>query len=93
MLTGCRTCPEKNPEVIKTLDPASFPGLIDISFATGDDKEALLLYFADIYSEHLKLLIAAKSTGKFIDDIDDEIEYCRDVLAWLEGFGLKPETE
>jgi len=81
------------PSEIKTLDPASFPEPIDISFASGKNKEALLLYFIDIYSEHLKLLISAKSTGKFIDDIDSEIQYCRDVLGWLESFDLKTEAK
>lgn len=90
MLTSCQSCRENNQEkeVIKSLDPGSFPEIIDVSFVSGNDLHELLIFFTDVYSEHLKTLIAAKSTGRFIDDIDSEIDYCQDVLDWLENLKL-----
>lgn len=90
MLIGCQTCPKEiDAEPVKILDPGVFPEPIVISDFNSDQKTIILLYFTDVYSEHLKLLIAAKSTGKFIDDIDSEIQYCREVLEWLESFDLQ----
>jgi hypothetical protein len=90
MLSGCQTCPkEVDAEPVKILDPGVFPEPIVISNFNSDQKTTILKYFADVYTEHLKLLLAAKATGMFVDDIDEEIQYCRDVLEWLGSFDLQ----
>ena len=86
---SCQTCPSSENELIKNLDPGYFPELIDVSSFLGPEKRIILDYVTDIYTEHLKLLLSAKSTGRFTDDIDDEILDCRDALDWLESIKIE----
>lgn len=88
MQTSCRTCPESPEEIKKIIDAGYFPELIVLSDYSETEKRELLIYFTDIYGEHLKLLLSAKSTGYFTDEIDDEIEDCRAVLKWIEEVSL-----
>ncbi len=88
MLTSCTTCPKSEAEKVKYLDPGYFPELIDLSYYPVKEKRELLDFFAEIYTEHLKLLISAKSTGYFINDIDLEIEDNQAVLNWLNDLSL-----
>lgn len=94
ILNSCRTCPEKiESEPIQTLNPGSFPEPVDISSLTAQDKKVVLGFFADAYSEHLKLLLSARTTGMFVEDIESEIQYCHDVLDWLESFSMEGPSE
>jgi len=37
----------------------------------------------DSYSEHLILLLSSRTTGRFTDDIETEIEDCKASITWL----------
>lgn len=85
ILTSCQTCPENQEVEIKRFDPGNFPELIDIDSFSAEEKRIVLDFMIDVYTEHLKLLLSAKTTGDFIDEIDNEIEYCRSVLDWIDS--------
>lgn len=80
ILSSCQTIQKSVVEKVKYLDPGYFPELPDI-----ENNREVLLFMVDAYSEHLKLLISARSTGYFIDDIELEIEDCQAVLDWLDS--------
>lgn len=84
MQTSCQTCPENENVKIENLDPGFFPELPDLSGIPENKLRVLVEYLVDIYSEHMELLLSAKATGQFTDDIDLEIEDCRSALEWLE---------
>ncbi len=83
-MVSCQTCPPSEIESVKKrLDPGYFPELVNIDNLSADEKRIVLDFMIDAYGEHLKLLLASKTTGYFIDDIDLEILDCRDALEWL----------
>lgn len=88
MLTACKSYPKKEQETVKYLDPGYFPELINIENFSVNEKRLVLDFMTEVYSEHLKLLISAKSTGMFIDDIDYEIEDCRAAIDWISSISL-----
>jgi hypothetical protein len=93
-MTACQTCPKSQgnieledikEELGQYLDPGYFPALLDISNFSGANKKNILEYLLEVYSEHLQLLLSAKVTGSFNDDIDFEIEDCRSAIEWMES--------
>jgi len=89
MQTSCQTCPENQGELVKNLDPGYFPQILNITNYSGIQKRELIFFFTSVYTEHMKLLLSARSTGRFIDDIEIEIYDCQEVLDWLET--IKPD--
>ena len=65
---------------------------LDTENITPEEREKVTAHMVDMYSYTLKLLLAAKETGYFIDgSINKQIRYCTEALTWLDS--LNKETE
>ncbi len=82
MLIGCKTLPNVEPDKIQALTVDITPELVTFD-PTNPELNKIVIMQADFYSYSLKLLLDCKATGMFTDSIDDEIQYCRDVIAWI----------
>ncbi len=78
---GCQTLPSE-PEKIKALTIDITPELVTFD-PNNPELNKIVIMQSDYYTAYLKLLLTAKATGMCTDSIDDEIDYCREVIKWI----------
>ncbi len=90
-MISCETSPQEVKE-IEYISVPTYPELMEISDYSPEEKTELLAYMTNLYSSHLELLLACRSTGLFVNEqIEEEIDYCQRVLDWIESV-VSPNT-